>query len=136
MDDKCYITFGSQMGDRYSAEAEQPHLIELRLLLEKHCNKIYSPQLDEFAPILRVDGDIWFFEFEGCEKLRLYKKQRYITVDIGMPKSKWQNKSSIEIKKYLIDSLVEALNLFVKRIKKGSPIEDPFVIADKSLYVN
>ncbi|MBA9029006.1 hypothetical protein HNP81_004328 [Peribacillus huizhouensis] len=30
MDDKCYITFGSQMGDRYSAEAVQPHLIDLR----------------------------------------------------------------------------------------------------------
>jgi hypothetical protein len=88
--EKAYITFGLEMGGVKAAEAVQPHLIELRRLLKKYCNKQYTNELDEIAPILRVDGDLWFFEFEGCEKLRLSKKYRYITIDIGMPRSKWE----------------------------------------------
>jgi hypothetical protein len=68
-DNKAIITFGSQMGDTISAEVVQPYLIELRKLLKEYCNNVYATEIDEFAPILRVDGDIWHWEFEGCQKL-------------------------------------------------------------------
>lgn len=61
------------MGDEDAYNAVGPHLIELRRLLKKQCNKQYCNEVDEFAPILRVDGTGWYWEFEGCEKLRLSK---------------------------------------------------------------
>lgn len=117
-EDHAYITFGAQLGDVESSDAVSPHLIELTRLLRKYCNYKYAPELDEFAPIGRIDGDIWYWNFEGTQKLRLSRKHRYITVDIGMPKSRWQGVSPIEIRKYLLENLKQALKLFVQRLRK------------------
>ncbi|MFC6039536.1 hypothetical protein ACFPYN_08875 [Paenisporosarcina macmurdoensis] len=116
--DKHYITFGADIGDVNAGKVVGPHLFELRKLIYRFCDKIYCEEIDEIAPILRVDGDLAYWEFEGCEKLRLSKKYRYITIDVGMPRSKWEGLNGIEIKNYLIDNLKEALELMVKRLKK------------------
>ncbi|MDA8235188.1 MAG: hypothetical protein M0Z31_10385 [Clostridia bacterium] len=117
-ENKAFITFGSQMGDTKAAEVVQPHLIELRRILKTYANVPYSSEIDEFAPIARVDGDIWHWNFEGCRKLRLNRKERYITVDIGMPRNRWEGASAKEIRCYLAENLKQALELFVKRLKK------------------
>jgi hypothetical protein len=129
--EKAYITFGSQMGDINAANAVQPHLIELRKLLEKYCNKLYCEEVDELAPILRVDGEGWYWEFEGCEKLRLSKKYRYITVDIGMPRSRWEGIQPADIRKYLFFSLKGALELMIKRLKK-----EKYLVNDTELWAD
>ncbi|WP_018393078.1 hypothetical protein [Bacillus sp. 37MA] len=126
-----YITFGSQMGDEDAANAVQPHLIELRKRLKNHCNKRYCNEVDEFAPILRVDGTGWYWEFEGCEKLRLSKKYRYITIDIGMPRSKWEGINAEDIRKYLIGNLKDALVLMIKRLKK-----EKYTVKDTELWTD
>ncbi|ODG93364.1 MULTISPECIES: hypothetical protein [Bacillaceae] len=113
-----YFTFGAEMGDPYASDAVSPKLIQLRKLLVQHCNKIYCKEIDEIAPILRVDGMYSDFNFEGYEKLRLSKKFRYITIDVGMPQSKWENKTDTEIKEYLIVNLKSALEAMVKCLKK------------------
>jgi hypothetical protein len=114
---KPSITFGSQMGDVKAAEAVQPHLIELRNLLKKYCIGLYSNDIDEFAPIARVDGEIWHWNFEGCQRMRLIKKERYITIDIGVPRHRWENVSGQEIKRYLFNYLEEAIHLMINRLK-------------------
>ena len=116
--DNYYITFGAQMGDSASSKAVSPHLVELQQLLYKHCDKIYCEEIDEIAPILRVDGDLWYWEFEGCEKLRLSKKYRYITIDVGMTRSRWEGINGLDIRNYLLENLKEALELMVIRLKK------------------
>lgn len=116
--DNYYITFGAQMGDSASSKAVSPHLDELKQLLYKHCNKRYCEEIDEMAPILRVDGELWYWEFEGCEKLRLSKKYRYITIDVGMLRSRWEGNNAKDIRNYLIDNLKKALELMVKRLDK------------------
>lgn len=87
---KYYITFGADIGDVNAGKAISPHLYELRKLNYRFCDKIYCEEIDEIAPILRVDGDLAYWGFEGCEKLRLSKKYRYITIDVGMPRSRWE----------------------------------------------
>ena len=116
--EKAYITFGSQMGDQKAAEVVQPHLIELRKLLKKYCNIPYASEVVEFAPIARIDGEIWSWNFEGCQKLRINKRERYITIDVGMPKNRWEGISQIEIRRYLIENLKQALLLIVEKLKK------------------
>jgi hypothetical protein len=131
LNDKAYITFGSQMGDTDAANTVQPHLIKLRKLLVKYCNETYCKEVDEFAPILRVDGEGWYWEFEGCEKLRLSKKNRYITIDVGMPISRWKDIGELEIRKYLISNLREALELMVKRLKK-----EKYTVTESELWAD
>jgi hypothetical protein len=116
--DLPYITVSAQLGDPSSSLTIGTHLLELRKLLERECNNHYGEGIDEFAPILRVDGDIWHWEFEGLQKLRLMRKQRYITVDIGVPKSRWQNVTAQEIRQYLLENVKLALEAFVKKLKK------------------
>lgn len=63
-----------------------------------------------------MDGEIWHWDFEGCQKLRLSDKYRYISIDIGMPRHRWQGVSPIVIRKYLLENLKQALKLFVHMI--------------------
>ncbi|MES9684871.1 hypothetical protein ABWK22_18625 [Gottfriedia acidiceleris] len=113
-----YFTFGAEMGDPYAADAVSPILIQLRKLLIQHCNKVYCKEIDEIAPILRVDGKYSEFNFEGFERLRLSKKFRYITIDVGMPQARWESKIDFEIREYLIVNLKSALEAMIKRLKK------------------
>ncbi|MHB1457198.1 MAG: hypothetical protein ACYC0V_09820 [Armatimonadota bacterium] len=117
-DDNAYITFGAQIGSMEASDAVSPHLIALTRLLRKYCSYKYAPELDEFAPIARVDGEIWHWESEGTQNLRLSKKHRYITVDIGMPRNRWQGVSPIEIRRYLLENFKQALHLFVGKLRK------------------
>ncbi|MGG0175385.1 hypothetical protein [Gottfriedia acidiceleris] len=113
-----YFTFGAEMGDAFAADAVSPNLIQLRKLLIQHCNKVYCNEIDEIAPILRVDGEFSDFNFEGTERLRLSKKFRYITIDVGMPQASWRSKTDFEIREYIIVNLKGALEAMVKRLKK------------------
>lgn len=115
---KTAISFGSQMGDTNVAEIFQPLLIELRKLLKTYCNNTYSQVIHEFAPIARIDGDIWAWNFEGCQKLRINKKEKYITVDVGIPRSSWEHKSEHEIKTYLFCGFKEAIDLILNKLRK------------------
>ena len=115
---KPYITFGSQMGDEFAADVVQPHLIELRKLLNKYCNTVYSPEINEFALVARVSGKIWYWDFEGCQKLRFNRKEKYLTIDIGIPENKWKDADSLSIRKYIFDNLQSGLLQIIKRLKK------------------
>jgi hypothetical protein len=128
-----YITFGAQMGDSYVDVIVGSHLMALRKLLEKYCNVPYAEGIDEFAPILRVDGDLWHWEYEGLKNLRLMKKFRYITVDIGVPRKRWENVPPLMIRRYLMDNLKLALEAFVKKLKKEKiPVDDRRLFEDLS----
>jgi hypothetical protein len=112
------IDFSIQMGDIDSNDAVGPHLAILASLLKKHCVHDYVPELGELHPIFRVDGDIWHWDKEGPERLRLARKQRYITIDIMMPRSRWEGVSQPEIRRFLNGNLKNALHLMVNRLKK------------------
>lgn len=129
IEEKAYITFGSQMGDQKAAEAVQQHLIELRKLLKKYCIGPYASDITEFAPIARIDGDIWYWNFEGCQKLRVYKKEKYVTIDIGMPKSRWVNATPLKIRQYLIVNLKQALIYIVDKLKK-----EKYIVREEDLF--
>jgi hypothetical protein len=116
--EEAYVVIPAQIGDSNASSAVSPHIMDLVKLLDRYCNNHYAENIDEFTPILRVDGDIGHWDFEGLQRLRLMKKKRYITVDIGMPKSRWQNVPPEKIKQYLFDNLKLALEAFVQKLKK------------------
>ena len=127
----AYISIPAQIGGIIADFAVASHLMELRKLLEKYCNVSYAEGIDEFVPVFRVDGDVGYWEFEGLQKLRLMKKQRYITIDIGVPRGRWENVPPKLIRQYLLDNLKLALEAFVIKLKKeGISVDDKRLFED------
>ncbi|MFB9328272.1 hypothetical protein ACFFSY_20270 [Paenibacillus aurantiacus] len=93
-------------------------MIELRQLFKTYCNKEYSLEIKEFANVLRVDGDIRAWNFVGCQKLRINRKDKYITVDVGMPREKWEAQSEANIKRYLFGGIKDAIIIMINKLKK------------------
>lgn len=110
------ITLGMQSSGDDDRTGE--HVFELRGLLSAHCKGPYSDEISEFALVLRVGGNMQEFDFEGCERIRRNRKDRYITVDLGFPSRKWRGVSDSEIRRYLADIVETGLLCCLHRLKK------------------
>jgi len=95
------ITLGVQSsGDD---DRTDKHVLELRKLLAASCKGPYSEEVSEFALVLRIGGNMQEFDFEGCERIRRNRKEKYITVDLGFPSRRWKGVTDIEIRRYLAE---------------------------------
>ena len=94
------------------------HVLELRKLLAKSCKGPYSEEISEFALVLRIGGNMQEFDFEGCERIRRNRKDRYITVDLGFPSRRWRGLPDSEIRRYLADIVETGLLCCLHRLKK------------------
>src|ERR1700743_2755605 len=90
------VTLGMQTsGDD---DRTDTHVLALRKLLAANCVGPYCDEIAEFALILRIGGNMQEFDFEGCERIRRNRKEKYITVDLGFPPHRWRNRSNAEIR--------------------------------------
>jgi hypothetical protein len=111
------ITLGMQTsGDDDRTNA---HVLELRKLLASHCKGPYSDEIAEFALVLRIGGNIQEFDFEGCERIRRNRKDRYVTVDLGFPSRKWRGVPDSAIRRYLADIVETGLLCCLHRLNEG-----------------
>lgn len=110
------ITLGMQSSGDDDRTGE--HVLELRRLLAAHCKGPYSDEISEFALVLRVGGNMQEFDFEGCERIRRNRKDRYITVDLGFPSRKWRGVPDSEIRRYLADIVETGLLCCLHRLKE------------------
>ena len=94
------------------------HIIELRKLLAKYCKGPYSSEVREFALVLRIGGNMQEFAFEGCERIRRGKKEKYITVDLGFPSYKWKDATDRSIREYLAEAIETGLLCCLRRLEK------------------
>jgi hypothetical protein len=93
--------------------------MDLRKQLEAHCTASYSPSIQEFAIVLRISGSIWRFEGEGVQKVRINRKEAYVTADYVVPESRWKNVPPADIKKYLATAAVETLRDMCEKLLKS-----------------
>ena len=122
MSEKPTIPVGVQAGDVPSDRATNPHIRPLRKLLETHCRGPYSADVDEFSLVLRIDGDIWYWNQEGCDRMRRSKKERYITIDIYVPRSRWEGVTGLEIRKYLAACVEDAFQRMIGKLRKDKVV--------------
>src|SRR5580698_1839679 len=94
------------------------HVLALRKLLATNCAGPYSSGIAEFALILRIGGNMREFDFEGCERIRRNRKEKYITVDLGFPSRKWRGVPDSAIRRYLADIVETGLLCCLHRLKK------------------
>lgn len=91
---------------------------DLYKALKTSCISTFCNAIDEYAPVIRVDGSIHNFEEEKITRLRFAKKQRYITADIQVPESVWKPKTKNAIREYIASKTKECIELIVVRLKK------------------
>jgi hypothetical protein len=106
------------------------HVLVLRKLLAAKCVGPYSEEVSEFALILRIGGNIQEFDFEGCERIRRNRKEKYITVDLGFPSYRWRNRPDHEIRRYLGDIVETGLLCCLDRLKKDKTRVSPRLMED------
>ena len=124
MSSHATITLGVQSGGADAGEQTEPHFYPLRKLLQTQCRGPYSQEVDEFSLILRIDGDIDHWEQEGCDRMRRSKKERYITIDIYVPRHRWQGVSGDEIRRYLAACVEDAFERMIAKLKKDKVAVD------------
>ncbi|GAA5525735.1 hypothetical protein Maes01_02307 [Microbulbifer aestuariivivens] len=78
----------------------------------------FCDQIDEFCFILRVDGEISQWEFEGCENIDVDLKERYVSIDIGVPKEMWQSQDEDAIRAYLVGCMQDGLQMMVRALEE------------------
>jgi hypothetical protein len=106
------------------------HVLALRELLATKCIGPYSEEISEFALILRIGGNMQEFDFEGCERIRRNRKEKYITVDLGFPSHRWRNRSDDEIRLYLANIVETGLLCCLNRLKKDKASVSPRLMED------
>lgn len=110
------ITLGVQTS-REDDRTGKP-VLEMRKLLAECCKGPYSPEVSEFALILRVGGEMQEFDFEGCERIRRNKKEKYITLDLGFPSRKWKGTTDVEVRRFILEAVETGLLCFIRRLEK------------------
>jgi len=109
------ISFSAQFGGVDASTILKPHFFALKK--EFHvAQDLPCDAIREMAFILRADGAIQQFHFEGCENVELNRKKKYISIDVGVPIKRWQGRSDAEIAAYLIDSMWEGLEEMLARL--------------------
>ncbi len=107
------------------------HVLELRRLLAIYCKGPYSEEISEFALVLRIGGSMQEFDFEGCERVRRNRKDKYVTVDLGFPSRKWRGVTDGEIRKYLAEIVETGLLCCLHRLKKDKvKVNEAVLISD------
>lgn len=125
------ITVGAQMGDKRASNAVTPHFMALKHCFNQFCAGPYSSEVAEFALVLRVDGDIWHWNRSGCDRMRRSIKDRYITIDIYVPKERWDGVSDIEVRRYLVATAEEALQKMLDKLRRDkAPVEEDRLMTD------
>ena len=107
------------------------HIIELRKLLACHCQGPYSQEVREFALVRRIGGDLQEFDFEGCDRIRRSRKEKYITVDLGFPSYRWKGASDQYIREYLAEAIETGLLCCLRRLEKDkTKVDGSKLLAD------
>lgn len=117
------ITLGAQTSGEDDRTGR--HVLELRRLLAQYCNGPYSPEIREFALILRIGGEMQEFDFENCQRIRRSRKDKYITVDLGFPSRRWKGATDEQIRAFLVDIVETGLLCCLRRLEKDKTEADP-----------
>jgi hypothetical protein len=99
--------------------------------MAEYCQGPYSSEIEKFALVLRVGGEMQEFNFEGCERIRRSRKQKYITVDLGFPSNRWKGATESGIREYLAEAVETGLLCCIRRLEKDkSPIDAARLMGD------
>jgi hypothetical protein len=127
------VTIGVQVGGPMADRATNGHILALRRVMDEHFRGQYSPEVDEFALLLRIPGEVgnWEWFVEGCSRLRRSRRDRYFSIDIGIPRDRWENVPASMLREFIANCIREAVGLFIAKLKKDkSPVDEAALLRD------
>ena len=114
-----FVWTGGQFGDKSAGLALRSPLRMVSGALSKHTSRSYSSALFNMILVLRVDGTGWHWEMSGVHRIRLQKKQGYVTADIHFAKQDYVNASERDLTVQLLEYVNEAAKRCVERIRRA-----------------
>jgi hypothetical protein len=112
---KATITVGVQTSREDDRTGR--HILDMRKALALHCQGPYSPEIREFALILRVGGEMQEFDFESCDRIRRSRKEHSISVDLAFPSRKWKGVPDKSIREYISEAVETGLLCCIRRLE-------------------
>jgi hypothetical protein len=113
-----FVTIGEDVGGENAFDATRSVMSHLRTLLKKSFPGKMCSDIHELALLIRIDGDTHKFKFRGPERIRLNRKKRYISIDIGLEKGDWDVPQS-KFKKTLSEFILDGLERVLERLRKN-----------------
>ncbi len=93
-----------------------PLVMELNRLFQCYCDKEYFSENLDLVICLRVSGEIADFGFEGCDRLRENRKNHRMTIDVGIPSSRWKECSRPQVARSMVGYAAEAIEHCTNRL--------------------
>lgn len=115
------VTFAIQDGGARGRHVT-PSLLEMRVLLSKFCRGPYSPDVRQFAYLVRLDGEFVQWNFEGCERLRRSFKEGYIQIDLGIPIHQWNLVTEREFREYVMSCVLAGAIMWIERLRRDKTV--------------
>ena len=101
-------------GDTKSSKIYSPLMQTFNKISFKEYEDDYSKSVKDFVIILHVSGEVTNFDFEGCETPKYNKRTKRLSIDVGIPQSKWTGIHEELIKDNLKILIQNAINLSTK----------------------
>ncbi|MEZ2877250.1 hypothetical protein ACBQ28_19190 [Pseudomonas lundensis] len=118
------IQISGQYGDPLSSKIFSPLRIELNQCFKKNISREYFNTLIKLAIVLRVSGEISDFKSQGAERLRYWKKDKVLSIDLVFSESQWLGVDLSVVRKIMAEGIKECLNLMIERAVKLNEVVD------------
>lgn len=118
------IQISGQYGDPLSSKIFSPLRIELNQCFKKNISREYFNTLIKLAIVLRVSGEISDFKSQGAERLRYWKKDKVLSIDLVFSESQWLGVDLSAVRKIMAEGRKECLNLMIERAVKLNEVVD------------
>lgn len=118
------IQISGQFGDPLSSKIFSPLRIKLNRCLKENISKEHFDTPIKLVIVLRVSGKISDFKSQGAERLKYWKKDKVLSIDLLFPESQWLGVELDEVKKITAKGIKECLDLMIERTVKLNEIVD------------
>jgi len=112
------VTLGVDCGSIEASKTTDSTVMRLRKELAARCTASYSSAIQEFAIVLRISGSVARFEGEGVQRLRVNRRDAYVTADFVVPEVRWDGVALEDIKRYFAAGAVETLRAMCVHLRK------------------
>lgn len=128
--DGSYISMGMQAGDKAAGNAFGALLVAINRAFTEKCSRGYGGTLTSLGFVLRVDGEIWYWGKDGCDKVA-GRRIGTATVDMYVSKATWQGATALQLKSILVKLLREGLVLMLMKLKHlGVEFDEEHLVSD------
>lgn len=129
---KNHFSLGSQVGGADAAIATGHYEQELRDAMNRWSGD-YSAAVREFAFVLRVDGAIHAYtkewNIQGAQGAK--RKKDWIEVEIGVPRSSWEENKGRTYKEYLVTEIDKGLRSMIEvLLRSGAEVNKEALLGD------